>query len=330
MRFRLDAFRLVALALLAMATDSGCTAKPVRSPEVVTSPDRLMTPQDLQALPSRAPDWRFDYGPDASQYGELRVPAGPGPHPVAILIHGGCFKAAYATASDLAPMGDALKAEGIATWNIEYRRLGEPGGGWPGTYLDVGRAVDHLRILADAHQLDLDRVVIVGHSAGGHLAMWAAARARVPTSSSIYAADPLPVRGAIDLAGPVDLTANISGYEALCRDTVITSLLGGIPTAVPERYAHASVARLLPVGIRQVVVIGEHEEFVPRPLAEAYVRAAAQAGDSVRLIVIPRAGHFELASPRASAWPEVESAIRSLLDGTLPPDGTGTQRSVRD
>src|SRR6185503_21096422 len=97
----------------------------------------LMTPQDLQALPSQAADVRAAYGKYSSQYGELRVPAGPGPHPVVVLIHGGCFKAAYATLRDLAPMGEALKANGIATWNIEYRRLGEPGGGWSGTYLDV-------------------------------------------------------------------------------------------------------------------------------------------------------------------------------------------------
>ncbi len=235
---------------------------------------------------------------------------------------GGCFKAAYANARDLAPMGDALKAGGIATWNIEYRRLGQPGGGWPGTYLDVGRAVDHLRTLAGQHALDLGRVVIVGHSAGGHLAMWAAARARLPTGSAISMTGPLPVRGVMDLAGPVDMTANIPGYEGLCGDTVITTLLGGTPATVPERYAHASAIKLLPLGILQVLVIGEHEDFVPRPLAEAYAEAAAQAGDPVRLIVIPRVGHFEIASPRASPWPQVESAIRALLDGKLPPEGT--------
>ncbi len=284
-------------------------------------PGQLMTPQDLQALPSLPADRRVAYGEEPSQYGELRVPAGPGPHPVVVLIHGGCFKAAYANTRDLAAMAEALKADGIATWNIEYRRLGEPGGGWPGTYLDVGRAVDHLRTLAGPHALDLGRVVIVGHSAGGHLAMWAAARARLPTGSALSMADPLPVRGVIDLAGPVDMTANITGYEGLCGDTVITTLLGGTPATVPERYAHASAIKLLPLGIPQVLVIGEHEEFVPRPLAEAYAQAAARAGDPVRLIVIPHVGHFEIASPRASPWPQVESAIRALLDGKLPPEG---------
>jgi acetyl esterase/lipase len=148
--------------------------------------------------------------------------------------------------------------------------------------------------------------------------MWAAARGRVPMGSEIFGVTPLPVRGVLDLAGPVDLAANIPGYEGLCRDTVITTLLGGTPGTVPDRYAHASPITLLPLGIPQVLLMGEHEDFVPRPLAEAYVRAAAQAGDPVRLVVIPRAGHFEIANPRAATWPQVESAIRALIDGTLP------------
>lgn len=307
-----------ALGVASLALAAACDRPQVTPRDVAASPGTLMTPQDLQALPSQAPDRRVPYGKDSSQYGELRLPTGRGPHPVVVLIHGGCFKAAYATPRDLAPMGDALKVDGIATWNIEYRRLGQPGGGWPGTYLDVGRAVDELRTLAGRHSLDLGRVVLLGHSAGGHLAMWAAARARVPKSSPLYRADPLPVRGVIDLAGPLDLTANIPEYEGLCRDTVITTLLGGSPGGVPERYAHASPIRLLPLGVPQVLVIGEHEDFVPRPLAEAYARAAERSGDSVRLVIIPGAGHFEIASPRTAAWPRVQAAIRSLLDGRLP------------
>jgi acetyl esterase/lipase len=303
-----------------LALSAGCAHRTTPSPDDVATSGRLMTPQDLASLPSRAPDYRLAYGEDSSQYGELRIPTGSGPHPVVVLIHGGCFKAAYATSRDLAPMGDALKDGGIATWNVEYRRLGQPGGGWPGTYLDIGRAVDHLGVLAREYPLDLGRVVIVGHSAGGHLAMWAAARSRLPTASPLHATDPLPVRGVIDLAGPVDMTANVAGYEALCRDSVITSLLGGTPTTVPERYTQASPIRLLPLGIPQVLILGTHEDFVPLPLAEAYAQAAAGAGDAVRLLVIPGVGHFETASPRASTWSVVESAIRALLDGRLPPD----------
>ena len=296
----------------------GCAGTKSPPPDPAVSPGRLMTPQDLRALPSSAPDRRVAYGADPSQYGELRIPVGRGPHPLVVLIHGGCFKAAYASAQDLAPMGDALKADGVATWNIEYRRLGEAGSGWPGTYLDIGRAIDHLRLIAEPYNLDLGRVVVVGHSAGGPLAMWAAARSRLPAASPLRVENPLPLRGVVNLAGTVDMAASVAGFEAVCRDTVITSLLGGSPAAVPERYAATSPIRLLPLGIPQVLIWGEHEDNVPRPLAEAYTEAAARAGDPVRLVLLPGAGHFEIASPQASTWPQVRAVIRSLLDGNLP------------
>jgi acetyl esterase/lipase len=274
---------------------------------------RLMTPQKLQALPSLPADATARYGADAEQVGELRVPRGRGPHPVAVLIHGGCFKAAYATLGDLRPMADALKRDGIATWTIEYRRLGQPGGGWPGTFRDVGAAIDHLRVLAPRHRLDLRRVVVVGHSAGGHLALWAAARARVPAGSAIAAPRPLPVAGVIDLAGPVDLGQDIAHYEAECGDAVVTQLVGGTPAQVPDRYRAASAGPLLPLGVPQVLVWGEHERFVPRPLADAHVARARAAGDAATLRIVPGVGHFEIAVPRGPSWSVVGGEVRRLL-----------------
>jgi acetyl esterase/lipase len=303
-------------ALLALLCGACSRATPSADPAMAS---RLMTPRDLDSLPSKPPDRRIAYGTDSSQYGELRLPVGSGPHPVAVLIHGGCFK--FGSVRYLGQMGDALKSKGVATWNIEYRRIAQPGGGWPGTYLDVGRGIDHLRNIAAEHALDLQRVVVVGHSAGGHLAMWSAARARLPAASPLYMPNPLPVRGVVDLAGPVDMTAHIREYETLCRDTVITTLLGGTPSSVPERYAHASPKALLPLGVPQLLVIGTYEDFVPRPLVEAYVEAAVKAGDSARMLFFPGAGHFEVASASAWTWPKIEAAIRLLLDGRLPPGG---------
>ena len=117
---------------LGWASQAAAQAEP-KQPTSSGAAAKLMTPQDLEKLPHRAPDRRIAYGNSRQQYGELRVPAGPGPHPIAIIIHGGCFKAAYANADYAAPIGDALKDQGIASWNIEYRRLGDPGGGWPGS-----------------------------------------------------------------------------------------------------------------------------------------------------------------------------------------------------
>lgn len=278
------------------------------------APKSLMSYQDLQALPVVQPDAHIPYGDDADQFGELRLPSGTGPHPVVVLVHGGCFKAAYATLSDLAPMADALKADGIATWNVEYRRIGQPGGGWPGTYRDVAAAIDHLRAIAPRYNLDLTRVVVVGHSAGGHLGLSAAARPRLPQGSEIAAADPLTIKGAINLAGPVDLRDNIANYEAECAAPVITELLGGTPEVVPERYSQASPAALLPLGTPQALIWGEHETFMPRPLAEAYVAKAKAAGDAATLTIVQGAGHFEIASPNSAAWPVVRAEIRRLLE----------------
>lgn len=315
---RLRSYWLLAIGATLLVLCGACAAT-APEPDKATPAVKLMTPAELQALPMRAPDQRLAYGEDPNQYGELRVPSQGGPHPVVVLIHGGCWKEPYATLRDLAPMGDALKEEGVATWNVEYRRLHQPGSGWPGTYLDVGRAIDHLRSLAAQYRLDLSRVVIVGHSAGGHLAMWAAARPRLGKESPLFVADPLPVRGVVNLAGTMDMADNIPRMEAGCGDAVVTTMLGGAPGDVPERYAQASAIALVPLGVPQALIWGEREDFVPLPLAEKYTRAATQAGDSVRVVVVPGVGHFELASPFSAAWPAVGSAIRSLLDGQLPP-----------
>jgi acetyl esterase/lipase len=308
--------------MLVVVLTIGCarTAPPDSSAaaSAASAPART-TPGDLVVTPYPEPDHRLTYGADSSQFGELRLPRGRGPHPVVVLVHGGCFKAAYASLRDLGAFAAALTADGIATWNVEYRRLGQPGAGWPGTYLDVGRAVDHLRTLAQQYPIDLSRVVVVGHSAGGHLAHWTGTRARQPANGPLRVADPLPLRGVVNLAGPIDLTANIEGYQALCRDSVITSLMGGTPATVPDRYAQASAIRMLPLGVPQVIVVGSREEFVPLPLVRTYESAARQAGDSLRVVLIEGADHFEIAMPRAFTWPRVRAAVRALLDGTLPP-----------
>ena len=310
-----DGLRVItALTLLGLAACSG-TGSPSRP---ASPPGGLMTPAEFQALPARPADIRLAYGEDSSQFGELRVPPGNGPHPVVALIHGGCWKEPYAKLHELGPIGDALKDQGIATWNIEYRRLYQPGSGWPGTYQDVGRAIDHLRSKADEHHLDLGRVVIVGHSAGGHLAMWAAARHRLKPDSPLFVEEPLRVRGVVNLAGTMDMTDNIERMEQECGDTVVTAMMGGTVNDVPERYAQASAISLLPLSVPQVIVWAEHDDFVPRSLAENYARAASLAGDSVRVLVVPGAGHFELASPLSTAWPIVQSAIQSLIRGDLP------------
>lgn len=268
--------------------------------------------EKFQALPSNPADYRISYGKDENQFGDLRLPSGAGLHPVVILIHGGCWRADFATLRDLAPMADALKAEGIATWNIEYRRLSQSGSGWPGTYLDVSKSVDYLRSMAGDKKLDLTRVIVVGHSGGGTLAMWVAARQRLSSGNALYVKDPLPIRGVIDLAGTADMEAFIQ-FEHVCDGAVVEEMLGGKPSDVPERYAQVSAIKMLPLGIPQVLIWGRDDDIAPISLGEKYTLAAKKAGDPVKLVSILDVGHFEIASPLATTWPAVRKEIVALL-----------------
>ncbi len=215
-------------------------------------------PLELATAPVPPGARRIAYGSGPLQFGELRVPSTPGPHPVAIVVHGGCWLAklgnldARAVALDnMRPLAAALTEAGVATWNIEYRRLGDEGGGWPGTFLDVGRGADFLRTLARDERLDLGRVVSIGHSAGAHLAMWLAARSKLPATSDLYAPDPVRLTGVVSLDGPADLKATLPLERPVCGAPVVTNLIGGSPEALPERYRDASPIERLPLGVPQ-------------------------------------------------------------------------------
>ena len=199
---------------------------------------------DILALAQPEADVRIFYGDGPLQFGDLRVPDGNGPYPVAIVIHGGCWLSEY-DIDHIGAAAEALRQSGIATWALEYRRVGDPGGGWPGIFLDLAQGADTLRRLAREHSLDLDRVIALGHSAGGHLALWLAARANLPSGSPITSDDPLLLRGVLGLAAAPDL--EMVQRAASC-DRVIEGLLGGSPDDVPGRYQLASPMYLLPLG----------------------------------------------------------------------------------
>lgn len=272
-----------------------------------------MRPRDVDALPSKAADARIPYGPDDLQFGELRLPKGSGPFPVAVVIHGGCWVSTFATLQNTAALADALRDTGIATWNIEYRRLDNAGGGWPGTFTDIGDATDFVREIAKAHPLDLARVVTIGHSAGGHLALWTAARSRLPKGSPLRREDPLPLRAAIALGGPGDLRGFQAYAQKICgAENVIDKLMGGTPDAVKDRYAQASPVELLPLGVRQVLIVGTDDGVMPVSARESYEAAAQKVGDPVEVIVVP-GGHFEVIAPTSTAWPTVRDKVVLLL-----------------
>ncbi len=271
------------------------------------TPMRILTVQDILKLPVPPADHRIAYGNDAQQFGDLRLPKGKDPHPVAVMLHGGVWLSQY-NLDHVASFCATLTQAGVATWNLEYRRLGNPGGGWPGTFDDVARGIDHLRVVARTHPLDLERVVVVGHSAGGHLALWAGGRRRLPKDSPLSARDPLPLQGVVALAGVTDLRKFRAGFGNL-----IDQLLGGTPEQVAARYPQTSPIDMLPLGIPQVLLHGSRDPIVPVELAKAYEAAGKKKGDAIRLILLDEAGHFELIAPGSSAWPAVKEAVLSLV-----------------
>jgi len=274
---------------------------------------RLLRASDNDTLPAKPPTARIAYGPDSLQFGELRLPDGPGPFPVAIVIHGGCWVSRFATLRNSAAFSDALRDAGVATWNIEYRRADSPGGGWPTTFLDAARATDQLRAMAQTYPLDLSRVIAVGHSAGGHLAMWLAAADQVPPTSPIARRDPLPLAGAVALAGIVDL-AEFRTYSRFTCGDVVDGLMGGSPEQVPERYAAGSPRALLPFRVPHVQIVGSEDRVMPAPAREAHRAAAAAAGSPFGLHIIRGAGHHELLSPQSEIWPAVLGEVRRMFN----------------
>lgn len=253
-----------------------------------------------------AADQRIAYGKDEFQFGELRLPKTAGPHPVAVVIHGGCWMSQYGLGY-MGHISAALTEAGIATWNIEYRRVGNVGGGWPGTFEDAARATDYLREIAGKYSLDLNRVVIVGHSAGGHLALLLAARKRFPKDSSLYSANPLPLRGIVSLAGITDLRKT-----GTACDKEVIQLMSGEAKDKAALYNLASPIELLPLGVKQKIVQGGADNIIPMVMATDYAEAAKKKKDDVELIALKEADHFQLVDPKSPAWATVLESVKSL------------------
>ena len=278
-------------------------------------------PLELANAPVPSGAHRMTYGTDPLQFGELRLPSTKGPHPLAIVVHGGCWVGKLAnmdaravSMENMRPLAAALTEAGIATWNVEYRRLGNPGGGWPGTFLDVAHAADFARTLARDHQLDLKRIIAIGHSAGGHLALWLGARSKLPKTSELYVENPLPLAGVVDLDGPPDLKATLSVQQPICGSPVITNLIGGSPEERPDRYREASPIELLPFGVRQEVFAGRMFAAQAAP----YEAAGKRSGEAMHTTVLPEAGHFVFIDPKSDVWPQVTASVHRLLSLAPP------------
>jgi acetyl esterase/lipase len=268
----------------------------------------------LAAASAAAAGERIAYGSAPSQFGELWLPAhADSPAPVVVMIHGGCWQLPFGREL-MDGLAEDLTRHGAAVWNIEYRRLREPGGGYPGTFLDVAHAVDALRTLAAKHRLDLKHVVAVGHSAGGQLALWAAARGHLPKDSALLTPDPLRIGGVVSLSGVDDLAAyRDSGARGCGGPATIDMLTGAGRRPDKIRYADTSPRALLPIGVPQVIIAGAKDDIVPPRFARDYAAAAAKAGDKAQYVEIPDSDHFDLIDPRKPAWTEERAKILALL-----------------
>lgn len=270
-----------------------------------------LTFEQVVALPSRPPDHVIAYGSAPQQFGHLRLPKGSGPHRVVVFIHGGCYRSEYSIAHAGA-LEQALADLGYAVWSIEYRRVGDAGGGWPGTFQDVGAAVDHLREVARRFPIDLTRVVVSGHSAGGNLALWLAGRSRIPRDSPLYVANPLQIGGVLALAPAGDL-ADLHAKNG-CGG-MVDALMGGSPEAVPDRYRAASQIELLPHGVPQVLIIGGRDASFAEFGRSHHALALARGEGRIRAVEIADAGHFDVVAPISGAWPTVTRALADLFAG---------------
>lgn len=263
--------------------------------------DDTISFSDLLARPRAKADARIAYGEGPQQFGELWLPAGEGPFPVVVLVHGGCWQADLPGLELMDYLAADLRERGYAVWNLEYRRIGHPGGGWPGTFADVAAGVDQLRGIAPARRLDLSRLVLVGHSAGGHLVNWAAARRGLPKASPLWSADPLPVKGVVGLAGINDLEAfRATGPDRCGGPQTIDDLVSATGRAGQDVYADTSPARLPAPTAEVVVVSGALDPIVPRGFGPPFA-----ARWNAKAIEIDGAGHFELIDPTSPAWKTV-------------------------
>lgn len=265
-------------------------------------------------------DHRIRYGSGEFQFGDLRLPPGAAknPVPLVIFLHGGWWKSAY-NLTYAGHLCAALKSVGVATWSVEYRRVGATGGGWPATFQDVASACDYVATLVKSYPVDLNRVIAMGHSAGGHLAFWLAGRHHIPEASAIYLPQPkVALRGAIALAGAVDLrlTCELAGNSSFAHDKdEVYALMGGPPERLEDRYRAGNPGDLLPLGVPQALIQGSEDDQIPPQLPGRWAERSRRHGDTVAVTIIPSADHFDVIDPQSKAWGIVQAAVLKMVHG---------------
>lgn len=298
------------ICLAALVSDPGLS-------EELNSQHRYANVSYLEAAAwkaTRAPDARFVYGKtSAPQYADLRLPSNrptpPDGFPTIVFIHGGAWHSDWSKNYTEAFV-EALTQQGFATWDLEYRRIGHRGGGYPGTFEDVADAADHLRVIAKSQPLDLNRVIAVGHSSGGHLALWLAGRHGLSESSTLYRKDPLALKGVISIAGVNDLELS---FELGGRKDVLT-LIGVDSLADGEqRFKETNPGRLLPFGIPQMLIIGDEDSQWRMDMTRRYKESAKRSGDAVGFTIFNGANHMDIVDAGSGIAESVARLAREML-----------------
>lgn len=314
--------RLALIAFLAIAACSGGkpdSPGPLPADQTAPgAPSPLMSWPDLLGRPAVSPTASIAWGQGSTDIVDLWMPDGAGPHPVVLMVHGGCWQKEVADRTIMNWAAEDLRQRGFAVWNIEYRGVDEDGGGYPGTYTDVARAADALRDHAAAYSLDLKRVAAFGHSAGGHLALWLAGRPRLPAGSPTRVGDPLPLIGVVNSGGLADLRQSKDVTQRSCLADIYDRLVGDISSTRPNVLSDTSPAELLPLRVSQVSVNGYRDRIAPPVLGESWTRKAKAASDNARVEVVMNSGHVELIAPGTTAWETEVDALQGMLGTPRP------------
>ncbi len=273
----------------------------------------LLTWPDLTSRTRPMPDATISYGSDAYQKVDVWLPKRAGRHPVVVMVHGGCWQTEIADRTLMNWIADDLRGRGIAVWNIDYRGVDRPGGGYPGTFQDAAAATDGLASNAARYHLDVGRIVAVGHSAGGHLALWLAGRGKLPKDSVLRTPRALKISHVVSLGGLPDLEATAASPDNGCGTDIVARLTGAKTAAHPDVFADTSVPRLLPIGVPQDLVNGENDRIIPMRLGTGYVDQASKAGDKAVLHRVAATGHVELIAPESAAWAKARGLITAAL-----------------
>jgi acetyl esterase/lipase len=275
-----------------------------------------MTLKDYMALDGSLPTAHIPYGPAPKQYVELFEPAGRGPFPVAVLIHGGCFYNRYEGMPQFRGMAAALAARGVAAWSVEERGIDPPGGGSPGTFQDINAALAALSRHAKTLRLDPRRVVVVGHSAGAYLALWTAGRANLPSASPLREPHPLAVREVVALGGMGDLRPDVASFQASCG-LDLDRITGAPGPDRPNVYADTTPFELAPNGAHTVFINGAVDKIATPEASAAYAARLRKKGDRTEAIVVQGASHYDEPTVNSPAWPYVLPAILKAV-GKVP------------